>query len=194
MPVAEIPLSGDDQADAVIAKGQEMLHQIRSENEAITDEGLSGQMDELERLCVQIFTTVSERPHKAGVIRKFMSYYLPTTLKILASYRTMTERGVSADEMTAARTDAMRAMNMVLAACQKQLDNLYQDTILDVSTDIDVLEQMMKRDGYAEGDLVKPSGATAASAQMNQSQAPVLKTASSDVDFVSFYSQKNNHQ
>jgi len=194
MPVADIPLSGDEQADAVILKGQEMLHQIRAENDAITDEALSGQMDELERLCVQIFTTVAERPHKAGVIRKFMSYYLPTTLKILASYRTMTERGVSADEMTAARNDATRAMSMVLTACQKQLDNLYQDTILDVSTDIDVLEQMMKRDGYSEGDLAQKSDATAASAQMNASEPPVLQTGHSDDDFVSFYSSKKNSQ
>ena len=60
--VAELPLSGDDAADAMISRGQDMLHQIRSENDAIPDEVLSGQMDELEHLCVQIFKTVAEKP------------------------------------------------------------------------------------------------------------------------------------
>ncbi|MGN0745575.1 MAG: 5-bromo-4-chloroindolyl phosphate hydrolysis family protein [Aristaeellaceae bacterium] len=197
-PVEELPLSGNGDADAVIAKGQEMLHTIRAENDAITDEVLSGQMDELERLCVQIFTTVAEKPQKAPQIRKFMNYYLPTTLKMLASYRTMNDRGVSVTDMTEARATTIRGMGMVLTACQKQLDNLYKDTMLDVSTDIDVLEQMLKRDGYADGGLGqvpaatagKPS-ATAASQQMNDTGAPVLRTpgAGKDDDFVSFYSQ-----
>jgi len=198
-PVADIPLSGDEKADEVIAKGQEMLHQIRAENDAITDEALSAQMDELERLCVQIFTTVSEKPQKAGQIRKFMSYYLPTTLKMLASYHKMLERGVSVEDMTAARTDTMRGMGMVLTACQKQLDNLYKDTILDVSTDIDVLEQMMRRDGYTESELGRAASPaaknapTATSAQMKASNPPVLETPTEkDDDFVSFYSQ-NRH-
>ena len=196
-PVEELPLSGNGEADAVIAKGQEMLHTIRAENDAITDEVLSGQMDELERLCVQIFTTVAEKPHKAPQIRKFMNYYLPTTLKMLASYRTMNDRGVSVTDMTEARATTIRGMGMVLTACQKQLDNLYKDTLLDVSTDMDVLEQMLKRDGYADGGLGQvPAGAgkasaTAAAQQMNDTGAPVLRTpgAGKDDDFVSFYSQ-----
>ena len=197
-PVEELPLSGNGEADAVIAKGQEMLHTIRAENDAITDEVLSGQMDEVERLCVQIFTTVAEKPQKAPQIRKFMNYYLPTTLKMLASYRTMNDRGVSVTDMTEARATTIRGMGMVLTACQKQLDNLYKDTMLDVSTDIDVLEQMLKRDGYADGGLgqVPSAGAgkasaTAAAQQMNDTGAPVLRTpgAGKDDDFVSFYSQ-----
>ena len=166
VPVEELPLSGDSTADAVIAKGQEMLHQIRSDNDAIPDEVLSRQMDELERLCTQIFKTVAEKPSKAPQIRKFMNYYLPTTLKMLASYRTMEARGVSVTDMTHARSETIRGMNMILTACQKQLDNLYKDTMLDVSTDIDVLEQMLKRDGLTDSDLARTATATAA--QMNE--------------------------
>lgn len=190
VPVADIPLSGNEQADEVIAKGQEMLHQIRQENDAIPDEMLSGQMDELERLCVQIFTTVAEKPQKAPQIRKFMSYYLPTTLKMLAAHRTMGERGVSVEDMTASRNETVRGMNMVLTACQKQLDNLYKDTMLDVATDVDVLEQMLRRDGYT-GDLPLNRG-TAAADQMSATNPPVLRTAPQrEDDFVSFYDKKN---
>ena len=66
--VEDLPLSGDEAADAMIARGQDMLHQIRAENDAIPDQVLSGQMDELERLCVQIFKTVAEKPAKAPQI------------------------------------------------------------------------------------------------------------------------------
>ncbi len=192
--VAELPLSGDDAADAMISRGQDMLHQIRSENDAITDEVLSGQMDELEHLCVQIFKTVAEKPGKAPQIRKFMDYYLPTTLKMLASYRTMSNRGVSVSDMTEARSTVIRGMGMVLTACQKQLDTLYKDDILDVSTDIDVLEQMLKRDGFTEGELSQlRQRAEAPSAQQLPDANPQpldIPPASSSDDFVSFYSRK----
>ena len=192
--VAELPLSGDDAADAMISRGQDMLHQIRSENDAIPDEVLSGQMDELEHLCVQIFKTVAEKPGKAPQIRKFMDYYLPTTLKMLASYRTMSNRGVSVSDMTEARSTVIRGMGMVLTACQKQLDTLYKDDILDVSTDIDVLEQMLKRDGFTEGELSQlrqRAQAPAAQQLPDANPQPLdIPPASSSDDFVSFYSRK----
>lgn len=192
--VEELPLSGDDAADAMISRGQDMLHQIRSENDAIPDEVLSGQMDELEHLCVQIFKTVAEKPGKAPQIRKFMDYYLPTTLKMLASYRTMSNRGVSVSDMTEARSTVIRGMGMVLTACQKQLDTLYKDDILDVSTDIDVLEQMLKRDGFTEGELGQlrqRAQAPAAQQLPDANPQPLdIPPASSSDDFVSFYSRK----
>ena len=201
-PPEELPLSGDEAADAVIARGQEMLHQIRAENDAIPDQVLSGQMDELERLCVQIFKTVAEKPQKAGQIRKFMNYYLPTTLKMLANYRTMDQRGVSVTDMTEARSTLIRGMGMVLTACQKQLDNLYKDTLLDVSTDMDVLEQMLKRDGLTDDELgaatarAAQSARTATAAQLERSGAPTAKSpaAAADDDFVSFYNKSGSRK
>ena len=201
-PPEVLPLSGDEAADAVIARGQEMLHQIRAENDAIPDQVLSGQMDELERLCIQIFKTVAEKPQKAGQIRKFMNYYLPTTLKMLANYRTMDQRGVSVTDMTEARSTLIRGMGMVLTACQKQLDNLYKDTLLDVSTDMDVLEQMLKRDGLTDDELgaatarAAQSARTATAAQLEKTGAPTANSSSSaaDDDFVSFYNKSGSRK
>ena len=179
--VEELPLTGDEIADGVITKGQEMLRQIRSENDAIPDEALSKQMDELSQKCVQIFRTVAEKPGKATQIRKFMNYYLPTTLKMLTNYRTMQQRGVSEKDMQEAHATLTRGMDMVLTACQKQLDNLYKDNMLDVSTDMDVLEQMLKRDGFTDSGVAamaetpKQEARTAAAQQMQQTGVPVLK-------------------
>ncbi|MCR5297054.1 MAG: 5-bromo-4-chloroindolyl phosphate hydrolysis family protein [Clostridiales bacterium] len=176
---SQIPLTGDEAADAVIIKGQEMLKTIRTENALIPDETLSAQMDTLAEKCRQIFLTVSDSPAKAPQVRKFMNYYLPTTLKMLANYRKMQESGVSFQEMNQARETAIRGMNMVLTACQKLIDNLHKDSMLDISTDIDVMEQMLKRDGYTENEITGNKGLvmgarTAAEAQMRTSSAPVM--------------------
>lgn len=176
---SKIPLTGDPQADNVILKGQEMLNTIRQENILITDETLSAQMDTLTDKCQQIFRTVSAEPTKAPHVRKFMNYYLPTTLKVLATYRTMQERGVSYQEMAQVRESAVRCMDMVLTACQKEIDAMHKENMLDISTDIDVMEQMLKRDGYVDNEILanqQMTGArTAAEAQMRASSVPMLE-------------------
>lgn len=101
----------------------------------------------------------------------------------------MSDRGVSAEDMAQARAETLRGMSMVLTACQKQLDNLYKDTMLDVSTDIDVLEQMLRRDGYTTS---MPEAATATAQQMSTAATPQMaapQSRASDEDFVSFYSR-----
>ncbi len=187
--------TGDANADAVIAKGKEYLEAIRAANNAIPDADVTRKLYQLENKCVQIFKTVEDRPAKAGQIRKFMNYYLPTTLKMLNSYRTMQDRGISYGEMARAKETLHRGMDMVLTACQKQLDNLYKDTMLDVSTDIDVLEQMLKRDGFAEGDFSRETinARTAASAQWEEDgDVPTLRVSEDNNDtFQSYYQQKS---
>ena len=168
-----IPLTGDKTADQVITAGQDMLATIKKENAAIPDQELTEQMNNLSLKCEQIFRTVSESPSKAPQVRKFMNYYLPTTLKMLANYRTMQQRGVSYGEMKQARDTTVHGMNLILTACQKQIDNLHRDNMLDISTDIDVLEQMLKRDGFTENEIVE-TARTAAEAQMRYSSAPVM--------------------
>ena len=168
-----IPLTGDNIADAVITTGQDMLNTIKRENAAIPDQELTEQMNNLAVKCEQIFRTVSETPSKAPQVRKFMNYYLPTTLKMLANYRTMQQRGVSYGEMKEARDTTVHGMNLILTACQKQIDNLHRENMLDISTDIEVLEQMLKRDGFTENEIVE-SARTAAEAQMRYSSAPVM--------------------
>lgn len=170
---AGIPLTGDKAADQVINTGREMLATIKRENAAIPDQELSELMDNLSIKCEQIFRTVSECPSKAPQVRKFMNYYLPTTLKMLANYRTMEQRGVSYGEMKEARETTVRGVKLVLTACQKQIDNLHRENMLDISTDIDVLEQMLKRDGFTDNEIVE-TARTAAEAQMRYSSAPVM--------------------
>ena len=194
---SKIPLTGDAAADAVITKGQEMLATIRKDNAAITDGTLSDQMDTLCLKCEQIFRTVSETPAKAPQVRKFMNYYLPTTLKMLANYRTMQERGVSWQDMQEARNTTIRGMNMILTACQKQIDNLHKENMLDISTDIDVLEQMLKRDGYTENEITGNKGLTtartAAEAQRRTSSTPVMQFPEEDGQQNQSSSPRYNH-
>lgn len=152
-----IPETGDEAADSLISQGQEMLAAIRKENDRIPDPVLSYKMDQLTETSNRIFRAVAEQPEKAPQIRRFMDYYLPTTLKMLSGYRRMDEQKVTGAEADATRKQIEDAMDVVLKAFSRQLDTLYQDDMLDISTDIDVLETLLKQDGLIDNGMNKAS-------------------------------------
>jgi len=148
-----IPKTGDAAVDSLVDRGQELLAQIRKENELIPDVDLTDQMNRLDDVANRIFRTVAEQPQKAPQIRRFMDYYLPTTLKMLAGYRKMDERKVSGKNAEETRAQIREAMDTVLKAFDKELDALYQDDMLDLSTDIDVMETMLRQDGLIDSGI-----------------------------------------
>ncbi|NLC33581.1 MAG: hypothetical protein GX781_09850, partial [Clostridiales bacterium] len=131
------------------------------------DPELSRQIDELESISNKIFRTEIEKPGKAPQIRRFMDYYLPTTLKMLQGYSLMDDRKISSQEALNVKAKIESAMEVVIDSFKKQLNTLYQDDILDISTDIDVLETMLKQDGLG-ADQFSMYGSTNAAAQLKK--------------------------
>ena len=169
MPAMEdMPKTGNEQVDQLIERGRGILEEIVEENRLIPDPELSRQIDEMESITNKIFRTVIEQPDKAPQIRRFMDYYLPTTLKMLRGYRKMDERKVSGQEAENVKDKIESAMDVVIGAFKKQLNTLYQNDILDISTDIDVLETMLKQDGLSGQPISMFGGAGAAAQQKKE--------------------------
>lgn len=164
--------TGNPEVDELLNRGREMIKEIRAENDRIPDESLSAKLDELESCCAEIFRAVYDKPAKAPQIRKFMEYYLPTTLKMVKNYRLLGDRDYGNAETKKARQRIDDALGVVNDGCHHMLDQLYRDDMLDITTDIDVLEQMLKRDGLTENDLRKAAQQARQAAQLdNQLEA-----------------------
>ena len=165
-----IPVTGIESVDQLVRHGQEMIAQIRDENSQIPDPVLSKKIDELEAISNQIFLTVTDKPEKAPQIRRFMDYYLPTVLKMLTNYRKLGEREVTGENAEKTKKSVEGAMDIVLEAFKKQHDQLYQRDMLDVTTDISVLETLMKQDGLIENVPMKPEEKPAGQSQADGGQ------------------------
>jgi len=165
-----IIITGDAQADDVIARGQEMIRTLREENRLIPDEILSAKMEELENTSRRILNAVVEKPARASQVRRFMDYYLPTTLKMVTNYRLMDERELEGQSAREVRKSIVSGMDTVNDACLRLLDSLYKDDYLDVSTDIDVLKQMLKRDGLTDGEFIKTAANIMAEATQQEEE------------------------
>ena len=78
-----------------------------------------------------------------------MSYYLPTTLKLLRSYSIFEKQGITGDNIQDAKKNIARILDSLVSGFTKQLDQLFMSDAMDISTDINVLESMLKKDGFS---------------------------------------------
>ena len=79
-----------------------------------------------------------------------MSYYLPTTLKVLRAYAQLDAQGIEGENITAAKKRIEGMMDRVVDGFEKQLDKLFQDEALDITSDVEVLENMLRKDGLSD--------------------------------------------
>ncbi|MDO4730789.1 MAG: 5-bromo-4-chloroindolyl phosphate hydrolysis family protein [Clostridia bacterium] len=139
--------TGDEKADKIIKSGIEFAKKIHEANIAIENDILSEQISRLEEVCLKITDFITENPSKASRVRKFMNYYLPTTMKLLDSYDTLEEQEVNGKNINETMKSIEDAMGTIVLAFERQLDSLFEDAAMDISTDISVLENMLEQEG-----------------------------------------------
>ena len=152
-PREEEKPTGNAELDKMISDGRKAVSEMKRLDDAIEDEKISADIRRLETICQQIFQQVKADPAKLPQIRRFMDYYLPTTLKLLNAYDRMSAAGVSGENIDASLSKIEAMMHTVVRAFEKQLDSLYGSDALDISTDISVLESMMEREGLTGQEL-----------------------------------------
>ena len=135
--------------DNLIKERERALSEMRRLNDSIEDETISAQIDHLEEVTSKIIDQVIKEPAKLPQIRRFLDYYLPTTLKILNAYDRMDAMGVSGDNIDSTKQRVERMMGTIVQAFDKQLDALFGAEAMDISTDITVMENLLAQEGLA---------------------------------------------
>ena len=143
----EEPSSKDPQVAALQKERDRAISEMRRLNDAILDEKISAQIDHLEEVTGKILDQVIQQPKKQPQIRRFLDYYLPTTLKLLNAYDRMDSVGVSGSNIDATKKKVEKMLDTVCRAFDKQLDALFGEEALDISTDITVMENLLAQEG-----------------------------------------------
>ena len=124
-------------------------------NEAIKDPFISGEIYEIEHTLKKIQTQVNDdtkpdNTKRISQLSDFFDYYMPTTIKILNSYRRIESQGLTGENATETKKRVEETLPLIKKAFAKELDNLFSDEMMDITTDIDVLESMLSKDGLID--------------------------------------------
>lgn len=129
---------------------QKILDELRRVNDAIPDEEMSDKISRLEAVSAKIFEQAKTDPDKLPRMRKFMDYYLPTSLKLLQAYAELDAQGVEGENITESKRRIEQTMDTLVHAFETQLDQLFATDAIDISADIDVMQNMLRADGLTE--------------------------------------------
>ena len=132
----------------------EILREIRLINDLIPDPVISAKIDRIEEVTHKILQYQKTHPQRTEQLRTFLNYYLPTTLDILRSYARLDAQGVEGENISAAKERIEGMMDKVVEGFEKQLDKLFSSDAMDIAADVQVLENMLKKDGLS-GDNMK---------------------------------------
>ena len=139
----------------IIDAGDEYVRKIREANDAIPGEEISAKISRMEMLVDRIFDRVEQNPDSVDDIRRLMEYYLPTTIKLLDAYEELDAQPVQGENILSSKREIEKTLDTLNVAFEKLLDDMFQDTAWDLSSDISVLNTMLAQEGLAEDGLKK---------------------------------------
>ena len=146
-------LHSNPELESVIQEGNQCLQQIREANDAIPGEEISRKLSRLESITKKIYDFVALHPNKLPEIRRFLSYYLPTTLKLVNAYRKFDAQPVQGENILSSKREIEETLDTINLAFENLFDSLFEEDAMDVSTDISVLETMLRQEGLTGSDF-----------------------------------------
>ena len=142
--------TGDQALDREIAEGRARLEKLKEANAAIAHPGITKNLNRMTKAGEQIFRELGRNPRKATMVRRFMSYYLPTSEKLMDQYRLMMDAPVKGENINSAMSRIEASMDVVADAFDKCADNLFKDDEMDIDAEIKVMNTMLTGDSLIE--------------------------------------------
>lgn len=136
------------EAGEVIEEGKNYVRLIRQCNDEIPGEEMSDKLGRLELLVTRIFEQVEKEPELAPELRKMLSFYLPTTKKLLEAYRDLDGQQLDLSNVEQTKREIESAVDNINEAFEKFLDELFREKAWDIQSDISALHTILKQDGY----------------------------------------------
>ena len=123
---------------------------------SVQDVEVRKKINELMRITDKITQDAIHDPSDIPQIKKFMNYYLPTTIKLLNAYDRMSAQGIEGENLDKSMKSINEMLDQAIVAYKKRLDSLFENQPLDIETDTEVMNQMLAREGLPGGKDFEP--------------------------------------
>lgn len=135
------------EVDPIIEEGNKALSEMGRLYMSIKDTEVRSKINEIMRITDKIVQDAIQDPSDIPQIKKFMNYYLPTTIKLLNAYDRMSSQGIEGENLSKSMNSINEMLDAAIVAYKKRLDSLFANQALDIETDIEVMNTMLAREG-----------------------------------------------
>ena len=146
---APVKKSYGPEIDPIIAEGNRALSEMGRLYMSIKDPEVRQKINEIMRITDKLTQDAIADPSDIPQIKKFMNYYLPTTIKLLNAYDRMSAQGIEGENLDKSMKSINEMLDQAIVAYKKRLDSLFENQALDIETDIEVMNTMLAREGLS---------------------------------------------
>lgn len=145
--------TGNEEIDSLLREGERAIAEMDRIAGNTKDMEVRSKILTLRDLTDRIFKDIIDDPADVTQVKRFSSYFLPTTIKLLNAYDRMSDSPAQGSNTGSIVSGVENVLDTTIEAYQKQLDALFANEALDIETDIKVLETMLKREGLGGKDF-----------------------------------------
>jgi hypothetical protein len=155
----EVPESpaqtGDEATDSLLRDGREASDRIRRFASETHDPDVAARIEEIAQITDKIVGDVREDPSDYAQIRRFIDVFIPETVKILSSYTRLAASGAGGESVDTVKSRLINLLDTVAGSFRRQYDALFNNQVVDLETDIQVLENLLKMEGLTQREFGK---------------------------------------
>lgn len=148
----------DTELAKALKEGQDYIRRIQEANDAIPGETFTAKLDQMEDIITKIFEVVRQKPEQLYKLRRFMKYYMPTTIKLLEAYKELDAQPVQGENILRSKEEIELTLDTINIAYEKLLDSFFEESAMEIKSDISVLQNMFAQEGLSSDPF---AGATA---------------------------------
>lgn len=128
----------------VLKEGQQKLLEMKRLQGKIKNPQMRQQISQLQTIAASMFEALKKNPQQVVSAQQFSTYYLDSTLKIINTYIHLSEHQAYSAEVQASMNKVEQALRNVHVAYEKQLAGVLQDVVVDLDTELSVLEETLE--------------------------------------------------
>ena len=143
------------QAEEIIGNCEKLLEEMKKRRDSITSLSFNKSLEPLFENIADILNIVKKYPEKAISLNKFNDFYMPTAAKLVESYQEFEQIDTDDAKILKSMVEIQSSINTITEAFDKVKVELISDRAMDVKTDIDTINLVLKQEGLLEGDFTE---------------------------------------
>lgn len=136
--------------EKILADASAKITKIKNLQTKINKPAVINSLKNLVTITEGIIDDIRKDPPDVKRARQFLNYYLDAVLRILTRYADLTERKISSNEATEAINKVEKLLASLEVAFQKQRAALASNDVLDLDTEISLLDKTMEMEGLKD--------------------------------------------
>ncbi len=130
----------------ILDEGNEYVSRIKESNAVIKDKSVSEKLYRMEEIVSMIFHEVDVNPKQSEKLGLLLSYYLPTTEKLLDSYIELGDSKKGSAPVRRVREEIEKSLDKINNCFEGILEQFYEEKELDIVSDISAMETIMQQE------------------------------------------------